>query len=88
MGGGAGRVRGMQLNPSTCFSSVAEIQVMLSALLKETERVTEQAKIADGLKRSDRREWALRAKALFKVRDSLEALSVQVLVTSGRTPLI
>jgi len=70
------------------FSEAKEIECMIASAIKEKERIFKELDKAYNAKRSDRREWKIRHEALQELIRGLEKLKIQVLVTSGRTPLI
>jgi len=72
---------------TVCFSDLNHIQGLISDLRKEQKRVTDQAKIAHELRRSDRHEWKLRLEAVISAINALNRLHTQVLVTS-KIPVI
>ena len=73
---------------NSAFSNRPAIAAMLEQAQKERQRVSRQMEIAYKSNRSDRKEWKARYEALMTTIKGLEYLSVQVLVTSGRTPAL
>jgi hypothetical protein len=73
---------------NSAFSNRESVLIMLDQVRKEKERIMNQRDIAYKSNRSDRKEWKIRHEALVTTERGLEYLAVQILVTSGRVPVI
>ena len=73
---------------NAAFMDRGSIQKMIARAEKEKERVYRELMRAENSKRSDRHEWKLRHEALHQTIRGLEKLTVQILVTGGRTPAL
>ena len=73
---------------NSAFSSRETVAEMLKQARNEKERISREMNRAYDANRSDRKEWKIRHEALINIIRGLEYLSTQILITSGRTPLI
>ena len=73
---------------NSAFTNIKTVETMMEQAHKEKARIDAQMIIAYNAKRSDRHEWKARYESLLTVIKGLEFLKVQILVTSGRVPLL
>lgn len=64
--------------PNIVLSDQAQLEALVQLVTKETDRIWERWKIADGLKRSDREPLEKRVKALVEIRANIQKLQASL----------